>query len=181
MLEKLNPREKRVLVICLTACGAMLLYFLGIEPLSRDWADVHRRLTEAREKVSLLKLDPKSAQTQRQKKLLEIVPVLEMPRPSDQQGPLFQEAFTNQLKKVGLMSKRMQLTRGRALRLDTAAPVVLNVASQGSGTYEQILNLLADLPHNPYCGGVQKLSIKPDAKERQNLDWEITVFSYASQ
>ena len=76
MLEKLNPREKRVLVICLTACGAMLLYFLGIEPLSRDWADVHRRLTEAREKVSLLKLDPKSAQTQRQKKLLEIVPVL---------------------------------------------------------------------------------------------------------
>jgi type II secretory pathway component PulM len=181
MFERLNPREKRVLILCLTACGVMLIYFLGLEPLTRDWADVHQRLKAAREKAALLKLDPQSPQTQRQKKLLEIVPVLEMPKPSELQGPLFQEAFTNQLKKAGLMSKRLQLVRGRSLRIDTAGPVVLNVTSQGSGSYEQILSLLADLPQNPYYAGVQKLSIKPDAKDRQKLDWEITVFTYATR
>lgn len=181
MLKKLNPREKRILVLCLTACGAMLLYFLVIEPMSRDWAAVRRQLAAAREKASLLKLDPKSPETQRHKRLLEIVPVVEMPRPSEQQGPLFQEAFTNQLKKAGLTSKRLQLVRGRVLRTDTAGSVVLNVSSQGSGRYEQILNLLADLPQNPYCAGVQKLSIKPDAKDRQKLEWEITVFTYATR
>lgn len=181
MLEKLHPREKRVVLFSLTVCGLILLYFLAIEPLSRRWTDVRTQLQSARQKAALLKLDPKSPQTQQQKRLMELVPMLELPKPSDQQGPLLQEAFTNQLRKTGLVSRRMQLVRGRTIRNDPAGYIVLNLTAQGTGRYDQILNLLADLLQNPYCVGVQKCSIKPDPKDRQKIEWEITVFTYASR
>lgn len=181
MLEKLNPKEKRTVLTSLTLCAVILVYFLLIEPLSKDWRTVRQQLRAAREKAALLQLDPKSPQTHQQKRLMELVPVLEMPKPSDRQGPLLQETFTSQLRKVGLISRRMQLVRGRPLRNDPPGYVVLNLTAQGSGQYEQILNLLADLPQNPYCVGVQKCLLKPDQKERQKLEWEITIFTYASR
>jgi Tfp pilus assembly protein PilO len=181
MLEKLNPREKRIVLFSLTVCGLILLYFLAVEPLSTNWNAVRTQLQSARQKVALLRLDPKSPQTQQHKRLMELVPVLELPKPSDQQGPLLQEAFTNQLRKAGLTSRRMQLVRGRTIRNDPSGYIVLNLTAQGTGRYEQILNLLADLPQNPYCVGVQKCSIKPDPKDRQKLEWEITVFTYATR
>ena len=181
MLEKLNPREKRTVIICVAACGLMLLYFLVVEPVASNWKKVRSRLTVARQKASMLSMDPKNPETQRQKRLLEIVPVLEMPKASEQQGPLFQETFTEQLKKAGLNSRRLQLVLGRASKTDAAGYVVQNVQSQGSGSYEQILKLIADLPQNSYYAGIQKLSMKADPKNRQNLDWEITVFTYATR
>ena len=181
MLEKLNPREKRTLVISLAACVLMLLYFLVIEPVSNDWGKVRTQLEAARQKAALLKMDPRDPETQRQKRLLEIVPILEMPLSADKQGPLLQETFTEQLKKAGLNSKRLQLVRGRALRSDTSGYVVLNVQSQGSGNYEQVLRLLAELPQNAYYAGVHKLALKADQKDRRKLDWEITVFGYATR
>ncbi|HOT73398.1 MAG TPA: hypothetical protein PLX18_08550 [Anaerohalosphaeraceae bacterium] len=181
MLEKLNPKERRTVLTSLSVCAVILVYFLLIEPLTQNWGTVRQHLRAAREKAALLQLDPKSPQTQQQKRLMELVPVLEMPQPSDRQGPFLQETFTSQLRKVGLVSRRMQLVRGRPLRNDPAGYVVLNLTAQGSGTYEQILKLLADLPQNPYYVGVQKCLLKPDQKERQKLEWEITVFTYASR
>lgn len=181
MLEKLNPREKRIVLFSVTVCGLILLHFLVIEPISTKWAAVRTQLQSARQKAAMLKLDPKSPQTQQQKRLMELVPVLDLPKPSDQQGPLLQEAFTNQLRKAGLTPRRMQIVRGRTTRNDPAGYVVLNLTAQGTGQYNHLLNLLADLPQNPYCVGVQKCSIKPDAKDRQKLEWEITVFTYASR
>lgn len=181
MLEKLHPREKRIVLFSLTVCGLILLYFLAVEPLTRTWGAVRTQLQSARQKAALLRLDPKSPQTQQQKRLMELVPVLELPKPSDQQGPLLQETFTNQLRKVGLVSRRMQLIRGRTIRNDPSGYIVLNLTAQGTGRYDQILSLLADLPQNPYCVGVQKCSLKPDPRDRQKLEWEITVFTYASR
>ncbi len=181
MLEKLNTKERRTVLISAVACGLMLLYFLVLEPLSRDWGKVRSQLAASREKAALLKMDPKDPQTQRQKRLLEMVPVLEMPAPAERQGPLLQETFTEQLKKAGLVSRRLQLVRGRALRTDASGYLVLNVQSQGGGTYQQIIKLLEDLPQNGYCAGVQKLVLKADQKDRQKLDWEMTVFTYAAR
>lgn len=181
MLKKLNPRERRTVLTCLVISVVLLLYFLILEPVVRDWRKVRLQLASARQKAAMLKLDPRDPQTQQQKRLLEMVPVLEMPKPAEVQGPLLQETFTEQLKKAGLNSKRVQLVRGRGLRTDASGYEVLQVQSQGTGRYDQMLRLLADLPQNGVCAGVQKLMLRADPQNRQNLDWEITVFTFAAR
>ena len=83
MFKKLSPKEKRTLTICLIACVLIFLYFLVFEPVSADWRGIRRDLKTARQKAALLKLDEKTSETQRQKRLLEMVPVLEMPGPAE--------------------------------------------------------------------------------------------------
>lgn len=181
MARKLEPREKRTLVICGAGALLLMIYFLLLEPILGDWKQVRSQLKTAHQQLDKLQPDEKSPTAARQRTLIEMVPAMEMPGPAELQGPLFQESLTEQIQRAGLKSKRMQLAEAKgAVSRFSSGYRVLSVQSQGQGRYEQIIELLASLPKNPRYVGIQKLVIQVDPQKREQIEWDLAVFTYAA-
>ena len=56
---------------------------------------------------------------------------------------------------------------------------ILRLESQGQGTYDQVLRLLSILPSNPMYAGTMRLRLTPNNMDRNQMVWELTVFTYA--
>lgn len=177
MLEKLNPREKRTVLLCAAGAGLIFGWFLGVEPLLNNWRTTRARLAVLRRQVAPLTTASRGRETIELEELVRSVPVLEMPGRADERGPAFQEEFTRQLRRAGLNSKRLQLSDVVVMKGSAGGLRVRRLESEGQGTYEQILKLLSSLPSNPMYAGTSRLRLTPDAKDRNQIHWELTVFT----
>lgn len=177
MLKKLNAREKRTVLFCAVG-SALVLGYVATEPLLSNWKAMRGRLAVLRTQARQMALDPRGAEAIELDRLIQAVPVIAMPEGKEARGPVFQEEFTRQLRQAGLNSRRLQLSEATGSGARAGGYRVLRLESQGRGNYDQLLRLFSSLPTNPMYAGVQRLRLQADAQNRQQMDWELTVFTY---
>jgi hypothetical protein len=179
MFKTLNPREKKTVLLCAAGAGLIVGWFLGIEPLLKNWKATRARLTVLHRQVAQMRMDPSDPKTIELEQLVRSMPVIEMPGRAEERGPAFQEEFTRQLRQVGLDSKRLQLSAVTGSKGLAGGYRILRLESQGQGTYDQVLRLLSILPSNPMYAGTMRLRLTPNNMDRNQMVWELTVFTYA--
>jgi hypothetical protein len=81
------------------------------------------------------------------------------------------------LQKAGIQAKTLQLRDNRGKRQDGFALLTVDVG--GRCRYESMLRLLGDLKRNPYYVGVEKCILRVDAKNRNEMTFQLAVFTYA--
>ncbi len=175
-MKAFNERDIRAIKIGVAGLAAIGLYFL-VGPWLSDWQMLRADLASARERLERVAVDEEGALPAEQLRLMSAVPKVEPPADEKTQGTRFRDAFTQQLQKAGI--------RGRSLQ-DLAAKKIagvgyktLRLQVRGRCEWNQMLNLLGSLNENPYFVGVEELDLKPDTRNRNDLEFSITVSTFA--
>ena len=167
MLEKLNPKDVRALKLGAIGIAAMIV-FLFILDLKTN---VKVSFDAMKTKLSALAaIDMTEA---KYTALKNVVPVFEMPEEKEKQKFLFQDSLNGQLKKANINSQPWQEIGGKST-LKTGNEV-LRLKTSGKCNITQLFDLLVNLKENPYLIGIEELTINRDTKNKQQVDFDITV------
>lgn len=175
MLEKLSPRDRRVVKIGAICGGLILAYAFVLAPWLEDWADTRRALAAERKKLELI--DARGPAAARQAATLSIVPVLEMPESEEIQGPLFRGRLNEQLNKAGIKIKSLGFTPA-VKSVPGAGFKLLRLQCRGKCNFSQVLDLLAHLNKNQYLVGIEEIRLKCDPKKRNEMDLTLTASTF---
>ena len=170
MLKRLSERDRRVLKLGIAGAVLIPVFFLYAVPWFEDWRQVRGRLSAQREKLKKITLVDS--------RLISLVPKLSIPREEKMQGTLFRDEFSRQLKQVGIKAKSVQLVSSRKERR-VSEYKCLQLQCRGECGFGQLVDLLAALNGNPYFVGVEAITLKCDAKDRNKMDVTLTVSTYA--
>lgn len=176
-MKPLTQRDKRTLKLTAAAAVLIIGYFLVIEPTIASYQTLCGQRDRLQRQLDRLTSIQSGVGAIRFKELNDRVPVFEMPAAVVEQGLLFRDELTRQLQKAGIQARTLQLRDNRGKREDGFA--VLTVDCQGRCGYEQMLKLLADLKRNPYYVGVEKFSLRVDTRNRNEMTFQFSVFTYA--
>ncbi len=176
-MKPLTQRDKRALK--LMAIGVILIvgYFKIFEPAMESYRSLRSQRDQLQKQLSRLTRIQNDIGAAQFKELSGRVPTLEMPKDTAQQGVLFRDELTRQLQKAGIQARTLQLRENRGKRQDGFA--VLTVDVQGRCGYEAMLRLLEDLKRNPYYVGIEKCVLRADAKNRNEMTFQLAVFTFA--
>jgi len=166
-MRKLSQREKRTLKMGAVCAAAIVVFMFATEWLGH-WGRVRNSLKKMKAQLEVL-----DGGTAKQAGLMSIVPVFEMPKEQEQQKLLFRNKLNEQLKKVGIKSKPLQVLSGG--RTQVAGYKLLRLKCSGKCKFGQVLDLLAGLNENPYLVGVEELQIRTDPKKPQEVELDLTV------
>jgi len=170
MLEKMKAKDKRALKLGAFGILAMIA-FLFVLDTSGYWAEAKDSFNANNSKLEkLAAIDMTKAQYAG---LVSVVPVFEMPEEKETQKFLFQDALNEQFKKANVKSQPWE-DMGCKNKLLTGYDV-LSLKTTGKCNFTQLLDLLANLKTNPYLVSVEELLIKRDPKNKQQVDYEITL------
>lgn len=169
MARKLNPREKRILLLGAVSAAAILVFTYGSKGYDR-WSEARATLASAKRKLADVETD-----RNRQAALAALVPVIEAPQVEDKQKFLFRDRLNEQLKKAGIKAELVQFLPVRKPR--GLSYKVLKIKCKGKGKLDQLLDFLSNLNENPYLVGVEELRIQCDTKEppEKRKDKEIEI------
>lgn len=171
--EKMSPRDKRALK--LGVIGIVLIAgFLLVTSVSERWSTAKDVLSAAKEDSK--SIDMKSA---KQRGLRSIVPVFEMPKKEREQKFLFQDKFTEQIKKAGLKSQPLLVSR--PVKAEHPGYQKLNFQYSGKCNFDQILKLLTSMNENPYLAAIEEFEMKCDSKNRKEMELTLVVSTYIKQ
>ena len=171
MIDKLTDKDIRALKF--GAVGTVVIVLLVFGSAWRDsWA-------KAKEEAAVLdsKLKAIDAGKTRQTALMSIVPTFEMPQAEEEQKFLFRDKLSEQLKKAGIKHSPLQIQSGR--KIAEVGYKLLLVKGNAKCRFSQLLDFLSGLDENPYLVGIEDLRIKVDAKNRQQIDLDFTVSTFA--
>jgi hypothetical protein len=175
MWNTLKPREKRILKLLL-ATAAVIGGYLLIEPLLKDYQQVKAESLQLRQTLDEF-LSIQDTESIRQKALAKRVPTFEIPVQAPQQSVLFRDKVTQQLQQCGLRAKSMELRQNKTKKSDGFN--VWLVECQGPCQYDGIMRLIEELNKNPYYVGIEKLTLKVDSKDRNQMTFSLAVSTYA--
>jgi hypothetical protein len=107
------------------------------------------------------------------------VPVVEIPQKEQKQLFAFRDALNMQLKRAGIQVKPFKVSV--VAKSPRPEYKYLFIQCSGKGSFEGVLNLLADLKKNPYLVGIEELVIsKASAGNPQsrdvNLELKVSTF-----
>lgn len=173
ILNQLNQRERRTVLICLALGAVMLVWFLLLEPVVNQARQLRGQLQKERQKLNILLAKEGSSDALKQKNLTMAVPVLEMPVAAEKQIELLRDKVTQQLQQAGVQVKNFTFTTGIAQ--GPGATDIASLRCQGRCQFTSLVRFLDELRKNPYYLGIEELSIKTDEKNRQNLEIAFTV------
>jgi type II secretory pathway component PulM len=176
ILNQLNQRERKTVLISLVVCAAMLLWFIVLEPAARQGRQLHSQLLLQRQKLNSLLAREGTVDALKQKQLTQAVPMLEMPTASEPQSQLLRDKITQQLQQAGIQVKNFQFSTG--IVQGPGATDMITLRCQGKCQFSSLARFLDDLRKNPYYVGIEELSIKTDEKNRQNLEIGFTVSTF---
>jgi Tfp pilus assembly protein PilO len=176
ILNQLNQRERKTVVVCLVVCAAMLLWFLVFEPVVKQGQQLRSQLRQQRQKLDTLLAKEGTTEALKQKNLTQAVPLLEMPTTSEKQNQLLRDKITKQLQDAGVQVKNFTFSTG--IVQGPGATDVITLRCQGKCQFGSLARFLDDLRRNPYYVGIEDLSIKTDEKNRQNLEIAFTVSTF---
>ena len=170
MLEKLNPRDARALKLG-AAVIAALIVLLFVGHLKENWKKAKESFDTVNTKlVTLAAVDMTET---KYAALLNAVPAFEMPKKKEEQKFLFQDSLNVQFKKANINSQPWQETGGNSTLL--TGYEVLNLKTSGKCNITQLFDLLANLKENPYLISIEELTIHRDIKNKQQVNFDITV------
>jgi len=170
MIQKLSEKDIRALKIG-GVCVAAILLFVFASMWFDHWSEARASLAQVKAKLDLIDVDKA-----KQAGLLSIVPVFEMPQKEETQKFLFRNKLNEQLKKVGINSKPLQVLPGGKSR--QAGYQLLRLKCSAKCRFAQVLDLLAGLNENPYLVGVEELRIRCDPKKPQEVELDLTVSTF---
>ena len=170
MIQKLSEKDIRALKIG-GVCVAAILLFVFASMWFDHWSEARASLAQVKAKLDLIDVDKA-----KQAGLLSIVPVFEMPQKEETQKFLFRNKLNEQLKKVGINSKPLQVLPGGKSR--QAGYQLLRLKCSTKCRFAQVLDLLARLNENPYLVGVEELRIRCDPKKPQEVELDLTVSTF---
>lgn len=176
-MKPLTERDKRTLKLSAAAAVLIVGYFLFAEPAWHSYRSLRSEHDAMRKQLERLTAVQSGIGAIRFRELMSRVPVFEMPAAAGEQGVLFRDELTRQLQQTGIQARTVQLRDNRGKRQDGYA--VLTVDCQGRCTYEQMLRLLGNLKRNPYYVGIEKFSLRVDTRNRNEMTFQLAVFTYA--
>jgi hypothetical protein len=170
MLKKINPKDLRTLK--LGAAGIVAVFvLLFILDFKERWAAVKESFDAVNNRLAVLSsVNMTDAQYAG---LLNNVPVFEMPQEKEKQKFLFQDSLNEQLKKANITSQPWQELAGRSKLLTGHKLLLLKSSSKCNIT--QLFDLLVNLKENPYLVSIEEITVKRDAKNKQQADIDLTV------
>ena len=170
MIKKLSEKDIRVLKIGGICVAAILLFSFASKWLGR-WSQARASLEQVKAKLDLIDVDKA-----KQEGLLSIVPVFEMPQEEQTQQFLFRNKLNEQLKKMGINSKPLQVLPGSKSK--QAGYKLLRLKCNANCRFTQVLDLIAGLNENPYLVGIEEFRIKCDTKKPQEVELDMTVSTF---
>lgn len=170
MIEKLSEKDIRTLKIG-GVCAAAILLLVFASMWFDHWSEARASLAQVEAKLDLIDVDKA-----KQAGLLSIVPVFEMPQEEETQKFLFRNKLNEQLKKVGIKSKPLQVIAGGKSR--QAGYQLLRLKCSAKCRFAQVLDLLAGLYENPYLVGIEEFRIRCDPKKPQEVELDLTVSTF---
>ena len=170
--EKLSNKDRRAIKIGVIAVGVVVLFVISSSWLE-NWCFV--RKSAAQKRSELKKLFSSEA---KQAGLLAIVPVFEMPVAEEKQKFLFRNKLKEQLKKVGIKSKPLEILTSRKSAKNAGYKLLSVKCSSDKCKFEQILDLLALLRENPYLVGIEEFNVKCDPKNRSQFKLDMVVSTF---
>lgn len=176
-MKPLTQRDKRTLKLSAIAVAVIVGWFMIVEPTLGSYRSLRSERDHLQKQLDRLTGIQNGVGSIKYKELADRVPKFELPQDAARQGVLFRDELTRQLQKAGLQARTVQLRDNRGKRQDGFA--VLTVDCQGRGGYEPMLKLLADLKQNPYYVGIEKFSLRVDAKNRNEMTFQLAAFTYA--
>ncbi len=176
MLEKLNQKDVRALKLGAAGIAAIVILLFV-------W-DVNERWTKAQEaydttNTKLDTLDTINMTKAEYAALKSTVPVFEMPMERDEQKFRFQDSLNEQFKKTNIKSLPWEEIDCKSKLL--TGYEVLALKTSGKCNITQIFDLLANLKENPYLISIEELMIKTDEKNKQEVNFEMTLSTPAKK
>jgi hypothetical protein len=170
MLERLSDRDKRAMKIGLICAAGVAAFVFGTKWVGH-WRQARRSLAEINAKLEIIGVDKT-----RQTALASIVPVFEMPQKEETQKFLFRNKLNEQLKQAGINSKPLQVLPAGKPRQDGYR--MLRLKCSAKCKFGQVLDFLARLNENPYLVGVEEMRLRCDAKNREDVELDLTVSTF---
>lgn len=171
MIDKLTDKDIRALKF--GAVGTVVIVLLVFGSAWRDsWAKARREAAALESKLNAI-----DAGKTRQAALMSIVPTFEMPQVEEEQKFIFRDKLSEQLKKAGIKHAPLQIQTGR--KVAEVGYKLLLVKCDATCSFSQLLDFLAGLEENPYLVGIEDLRIKVDSKNRQQIQLNFTVSTFA--
>ena len=101
-----------------------------------------------------------------------------MPQDQEKQKFLFRDKLSEQLKKAGIKAKPLKvLAVSKSKRVDGYQ--VLRLQCKGAKCkFDQMIDLLANLKENPYLVGIDEFRVRCDEKDRQQVEFDLTVSTF---
>lgn len=168
MINKLSPKDIRALKLGAIGVAIILVLLVGLEG--------NERWTNAKQESELLEkqLDDIDLDKAKRDGLTSIVPVFQMPGEKDIQRFSFRDMLNQQLRNANINSQPLQEIPGGKSPLP-AEYDLLRLKCSATCNLQNVLDLLADLKSNPYLVGIEELRIKTNARNQQQVDFELTV------
>ncbi len=167
---QISRKDKRALMLGLAAVFAIFL-FMVLDPAFGKWGSA--RVKTAANLRSIQNAADIGGKTRIQG-ILSVVPVFEMPKDRQNQMMLFSNKINEQFKQSGINPTNLQYvsvakTKEKKLQLQCKAICVM----------DQALDFLSKLKQNPYYVAIDQLSLKVDEKDRNKVDFTITVSTFS--
>jgi hypothetical protein len=175
-MKAFNERDIRAIKIGVVGLAAIGLYFLA-GPWLSEWQKLRVEIASGQERLDRVAVDGEGTLPAEQLRLMSAVPKVEIPADEKTQGTKFRDAFTQQLQKAGIRARSLQDLAAK--KIAGAGYKTLRLQVRGRCELGQMLNLLGSLNENPYFVGVEELDMKPDARNRNEVEFSITVSTFA--
>jgi len=149
MAIRISERDQRAIALGAIAVVAILAYYFGGRWLG-EWQTTRAQLRALRAQLA---------------KVEEWTSVL------------FRNAFNEQLNRAGIKAKSLDYQASR--KAVSGSYKTLRLQCKARCQLAQVLDLLARLPENKYFVGVEELQIRPDSRNRQEVDIVLTLSTFA--
>jgi hypothetical protein len=165
MKMNISPKDKKTLQFGMIAGVCVIVVFAALKGMGA-WQEANEKYNTLQGKIDTL---AQSNDPVKVRDLLSKVPDFNMPVVKDTQRFRFRDSIDAQINGVGINAGPLQeQTSGKVI---ASGYELLRWKSNGTCTFKQLLDLLADLKENPYLVGVEELRIKittPSAQQRNN-------------
>ena len=172
-LKNISPKDIRTLKIGAVAAAAIILFVL-LFGWFENWAQIRKSLAQKKQMLKAV-----SSNDTKKQGILSIVPVFEMPLARQEQEFLLRDKFSEQLKKVGINSKPLQIISMSGSDIQPGYKLIYLKCSAEKCRFTQIADLLAGLKENPYMVGIEELKFQADTKKPDEFELNLTVSSFA--
>ncbi|MBN1817357.1 MAG: hypothetical protein JW828_08345 [Sedimentisphaerales bacterium] len=177
MWNRLSQRDRRAVLWGSLAIALIVIYLFAGEWLS-DWQMTRSDLKEMRIQLKAIEQQAAGKPTARQIAAMTAVPKFEMPVKEEEQLVLFRNEFNEQIKRAGIKAKSLDYLASKKIA-GVGGYKTLRLQCKSRCNLSQVLDLLGNLNSNPYLVGVEEIQIRPDQRNRQEVDLILTVSTFA--
>ena len=172
IIRNLNQKDKKTLKKGLII-AAMIVLFVLLSEWFEGWKQAKKLLVQ---KKQLLKTAG-AADVKRQG-IMSIVPVFEMPLAQQEQEFLLRDKFNEQLKKVGIKSRPLQIISMSSSDVRSGYKLIYLKCNAEKCRFDQIADLLAVLKQNPYMAGIEELRFGANPKKPDEFELNLVLSSF---